>query len=118
MEIAPYAIGGLIVLCVGFAIWVAVQDNSNASVLTPLGVILAIAGFGGAIAAFMMDITPGYDDEVVNMDAVGQRTMYFVAASAIFVAGMVLAAVGHAIDTLRPRPQPEDRPSAAPQDAA
>ncbi len=118
MESVPYPAIALILIVVGFAVWIAERDPARSSALKPLGIVLALAGFGGAIAAFMIDVTPAYDAEVVNMDAIGQRTMYFVAASAIFVAGMALAAVGHAIDTLRPRPQPDDQPSAAPQDAS
>ncbi len=106
MEYAPYFIVALVVFCVGFAIWEGSQGATGSSPLLPIGIVTAIAGLGGAAAAYYMDVT--VDDDVVNLDAVGIRTICFVGASATFVAGIVLAAAGHVIDTLRPRTPSDD----------
>lgn len=111
MDISAYFVIGLVVICLGFAIWEGGSGAAGKAVLIPLGFLIAIAGLAGAAwAAFYFDITvEWYDgDDIVNLDAVGMRTIYFVAAAAVFIVGAVMAAAGHIVDSLRPRATPED----------
>lgn len=106
MDISAYFIVGLVVVCLGFAIWEGGSGAAGKVVLAPLGFLIAIAGIAGAAwSAFYYDITvAGFDgDDVVNLDAVGMRTIYFVAAAAVFIVGAVMAAAGYIVDSLRPR---------------
>jgi hypothetical protein len=111
MDTSAYFVAGLFVLCLGFAIWEGGRGPTAGGSLQPLGIICAIAGLAGAgWAAFYFDVTvSSYDgDDIVNFDAVGMRTIYFVAAAAVFIVGAVMAAAGYIVDSLRPRATPEE----------